>query len=385
MNVQNYQIIMEFKMKNIYLKKNTAFMSITMLILAFTVQSFAQNVTTPRPVSPAAELKQKIGLTDITVNYSRPRVTLRGNDRTGKIWGQQIPYGFNKINFACNCEIPWRAGANENTTITFTDDVKIEGKDLPAGKYGLHMAVFKDERVTVIFSKTNSAWGSFFYDQKDDALRVDVKAKPTSHTEVLTYNFVDMGNNFGVLALSWEKKMIPFKIEVDVHKVVLANFRNELKSLPAFGWRGYFTAANYCLNNNINHEEALKWADTAVQRNKAYNTLAVKAGLLIRSQKIAEGEKVLDEAMPMANKNQLNALGYQLLGIKRFQKAIAAFKLNAKNNPTDPNMFDSLGEAYKQAGDKENAIKNLKKALSMNPPANVKANSEKLLKELGAM
>ena len=359
-----------------------------LILLAFTVQGFSQpnvGVTTPRSVSPAAELKQRIGLTDVTINYSRPRVTLRGNDRSGKIWGQLVSFGFRKINFGCNCEIPWRAGANENTTITFTDDVKIEGKSLSAGTYGLHMAVYKDNKVTIIFSKNNTSWGSFFYDEKDDALRVDVKANPTSHTEVLTYSVKDMGNDYAVLALAWEKKMIPFKIEVDVHKVVLANFRNELKSLAGFGSLGFQTAANYCLTNRVNQEEGLSWAETALQRNKSFNNLSVKAGLQLQLNRTADAEKTIDEAVALGNKAQLNQMGYQLLNAKANKKAIEIFKLNAKNHPTDPNVFDSLGEAYKITGDKENAVKNLKKALSMNPPANVKANSERLLKELGAM
>jgi hypothetical protein len=356
---------------------------IALLAFAFTIQAFGQDVTTPRPVSPAAELKQTIGLTDITVNYSRPRVTLNGTDRSGKIWGQLVPYGFSKINFACNCEIPWRAGANENTTITFTDDVKIEGKSFPAGTYGLHMAIYEGDKATLIFSKNHTSWGSFFYDPKDDFMRIDIKTTTVPHTEVLTYSFIDMGTDYAVLALDWEKKRIPFKIEVDVHKVVLANFRNELRSLPGFFSQGFQTAANYCLNNNINQEEALQWSEIAVQRNKSFPTLATKAGLLGQMGNQAESDKVWDEAIPLGTKQQLNTVGYQLLGLKRYKKAIDIFKANVEKDPNDPNSYDSLGEAYKIAGDKENAVKNLRKALSMNPPPNVKANSEKLLKELG--
>ncbi len=372
-------------MNKFTIRRKILIFSIALITFAFTIQSVGQTVTTPRAVSPAAELKQRIGLTDIIVNYSRPRVTLNGVDRTGKIWGQLVPYGFQKIGFACNCDIPWRAGANENTTITFTDDVKIEGKDLPAGTYGLHMAIYEDDKVTVIFSKNHTSWGSFFYDSNDDALRVDVKAKPASQTEVLTYSIADMGDDYGVLALDWEKKQIPFKIEVDVHKFVLASFRNELKSIPGFGWQGFQTAANYCFQNNINHEEALRWADIAIARNKSFPTLSTKAGLLSQMGRQAESDKMLDESLALGTKQQLNVVGYQLLGLKRFDKAIQVFKANIEKDQNDPNSYDSLGEAYKIAGDKANAIKNLKKALSLNPPANVKANSEKLLKELGAM
>jgi tetratricopeptide (TPR) repeat protein len=207
--------------------------------------------------------------------------------------------------------------------------------------------------------------------------------KDVPHTEVLTYSFPDMGNDYAVAQLAWEKKAIPFKIEVDVHKVVLANFRNELRNLPGFGWQGFQTAANYCLNNNINNSEALQWANTAVQRNKNFNTLSTQAGLMFQGGKQAEGDAVLDQAVKLATRAQINAVGYQLLGQKRFKKAIEILALNTASDPTDANAFDSLGEAYKLAGDKPNAVKNLRKALTLNPAANVKSNSEKLLKELG--
>ena len=353
------------------------------LVAVFSIAAIAQNVTTPRPVSPAAEITQRVGLTDITVNYSRPRVTLNGNDRSGKIWGQQIPFGLTKISFAGQGEIPWRAGANENTTIHFTDDVKIEGKPLPAGKYSLHMIIHDANRATVIFNRKTTSWGSFWYDAKDDALRVDVSMKDVPHTEVLTYSFPDMGNDYAVLALAWEKKQVAFQIDVDVHSVVLANFRKELQNLPGFGWQGFATAANYCFTNNINNEEGLRWANIAVQRNKDFNTLSTQAGLMYQGGKQGEGDEVLDESLTLATRAQINAVGYQLLGLKRFEKAIQVLTLNTESDPTDANAFDSLGEAYKLAGDKANAIRNLKKALSLDPPANVKANSEKLLKELG--
>lgn len=357
----------------------------TIVLISAVAGVLAQDVTTPRPVSPAAEVKQTIGLSTITVNYSRPRVTLNGVDRSGKIWGTQVPYGLTNPGFGTATKAPWRAGANENTVITFSDDVKIEGKPLPAGKYGFHIIVYEGNKATLIFSKNSTSWGNFFYDENDDALRVDIATKEVAHTEVLTYEFVEYGTDFAVLALSWERKQFPFKIEFDVHNIILANFRNELRSLPGFGWQGFQTAANYCLNNNINHEEALKWAEIAVSRNKSFPTLTTKAGILFQMGRQVEGDQILDEAAKKATTAQINALGYQLLNIKRFDKAIEFFLLNIKNNPNDANGYDSLGEAYKIAGDRENAIKYLKKALTLDPAPNVRANSEKLLKELGAM
>lgn len=346
--------------------------------------SFAQNVTTPRPVSPAAEVKQTVGLSEVTVNYSRPRVTLNGVDRTGKIWGALVPYEMTNLGFGTATASPWRAGANENTVISFSNDVKIEGKPLAAGKYGFHIIVHQGNTATLIFSKNYTSWGSYFYDEKDDVLRVNIATKEIPQTEVLTYDFEDMGNDYAVLALSWEKKKFPFKIEFDVHKVVLESFRNELRSIPGFGWQGFQTAANYCFTNNINHAEALQWSDTAIARNKTFATLSTKANLLFQMGKQAESEKVLDDAVSIATEAQVNGVARQLLGAKRNAKALEYFLLNVKNNPASANAYDSLGEAYKITGDRENAVKSLKKALTLNPAANIKANSEKLLNELGA-
>ncbi|MEP1777938.1 MAG: DUF2911 domain-containing protein [Reichenbachiella sp.] len=343
----------------------------------------AQNVTTPRAVVPASEMTQTIGISTVKVNYSRPRVTLRGTDRTGQIWGTLVPYGFDATTFVDGSNIPWRAGANENTTVTFSDDVKIEGKDLKAGTYGLHMAIYEDGKATVIFSNNSSSWGSFYYKEAEDALRVDVQTMDIAHTEVLTYDVVAMDNTSATVALKWEKKAIPFKVEYDVHEIVLANFRDELRSIPGFGWQGPNQAAQYCAQNNINHEEAIQWVDRSIANTKNFNNLATKAQLLTQQNKTAEAQKLRDESVALANVGQLNFLGYQMLGQQNYDKAIEYFALNAKRNPKNANCWDSLGEAYKTKGDNKNAIKHLKKSLSLNPAANVKANSIKLLKEMG--
>lgn len=343
----------------------------------------AQNVTTPRAVVPAAEMTQTIGISTVNIKYSRPRVTLRGNDRTGNIWGTLIPWGFKATTFVDGSNIPWRAGANENTIITFSDDVKIEGKDLAAGTYGLHMAVFEDGKATVIFSNNSSSWGSFYYKEAEDALRVDVQTMDVAHTEVLTYDAIAMDNTSATIALKWEKKAIPFKVEYDVHSIVIANFKDELRSIPGFGWQGLNQAANYCAQNNVELEQGLAWVDQSIANTKNFNNLSTKGQLLTAMGKTSEAQSIMDESVAIANVGQLNFLGYQMLGQQKYDKAIEYFTLNAKRNPKNANCWDSLGEAYKTKGDNKNAIKNLKKSLSLNPAANVKANSIKLLKEMG--
>ncbi|MDW3208523.1 MAG: DUF2911 domain-containing protein [Reichenbachiella sp.] len=343
----------------------------------------AQNVTTPRAVVPAGEMTQTIGISTVNIKYSRPRVTLRGNDRTGNIWGTLIPWGFEATTFVDGSNIPWRAGANENTIITFSDDVKIEGKDLAAGTYGLHMAVYEDGKATVIFSNNSSSWGSFYYKEAEDALRVDVQSMDIAHTEVLTYDVINMDNTSATVALKWEKKAIPFKVEYDVHSIVIANFKDELRSIPGFGWQGLNQAANYCAQNNVELEQGLAWVDRSIANTKNFNNLSTKGQLLTAMGKTSEAQAIMDESVAIANVGQLNFLGYQMLGQQKYDKAIEYFTLNAKRNPKNANCWDSLGEAYKTKGDNKNAIKYLKKSLSMNPAANVKANSIKLLKEMG--
>lgn len=354
------------------MKKSLLFISVLWLISMMSIhQSLAQNLTTPRP-SPAAKFTQTVGLTNITIKYSRPSV----NDR--EIWGKLVPYNEGNPR-------PWRAGANENTVIHFSDDVTIEGKALAAGAYGLHIIPAED-KATIIFSTNTSSWGSFFYNQSEDALRVDVKTKSCEHHEVLTYDVVALSNNEATIALSWADKRIPFKVGVDTHEITLANMRDELRSLPGFSWQGWNQAANYCLQNNINHEEAIGWADASIQRGANFTNMSTKSGLLAQTGKAEESKEIMDNALKVATNAELNVYGYQLLNQQKFDEAIKIFQMNVEQNPNDPNVHDSLGEGYvlrDAKGDKKLAIKSFKKSLSLNPPANVKANSMKYLKQLG--
>mgnify|MGYP000583499246 CR=1 FL=1 len=201
--------------------------------------------------SQKASVSQTVGITNVSINYSRPSVNGR------EIWGALVPYGMNNLGFGTAKESPWRAGANENTTIKFTSDVNVEGKPLSAGKYGLHIAVKEDGGATVIFSKNHTAWGSFFYNPNEDALRVEVKTQTIPHVEQLTYNFIDVTPNSATAVLNWEKKQIPFKIEVDVTNVVLADIRKIIPDsfllVPGVGAQGgnLQEVCKYGMNDNV--------------------------------------------------------------------------------------------------------------------------------------
>lgn len=346
-------------------------------LMSFAVQS--QGITTPRTPSPAAKVTQTIGISTVTVSYSRPSVKGR------EVWGALVPYGWNVQPFGAGKEAPWRAGANENTVIEFSHPAKVEGKEVPAGKYGLFFVINKDDTGEVILSKDYRSWGSFWYDPAMDQLRAKIQLRAIPHTELLTYDFINLAKNSGDLVLNWEKKQFPVKIEFAVDDIVMANAAEELKGQAGFNWQGYSSAANYALQNKVNQEKALAWIDQAIAQNKNFNTLNIKSGLLRQTGKTAEADAIQKDAIALATEAELNLYGYQLLGEGKHDEAIKIFILNTERHPESANCWDSLGEAYATKGDKENAIKNFKKALSMNPPANVKANSEAFLKKLGAM
>ncbi|MFL5786951.1 MAG: DUF2911 domain-containing protein [Flavisolibacter sp.] len=354
-----------------------------LLISAFILTSKAVlaqgTITTPRVPSPAGSIIQTIGISKVTVTYSRPSVKGR------EIWGNLVPYGYNVQGFGAGKEAPWRAGANENTVISFSHPATVEGHAVPAGSYGLFFVINKDNTGEVILSKDYRSWGSFWYEPEHDLFRSKIQLREIPSTELLTYEFNNLTKNSAELCLNWEKKQFPVKIEFDVDGIVMANAAEELKNTVGFSWQGYASAANYALQNKVNYDQALVWADQAIAQNKSFNTLSLKSNLLKATGKNDEADKLMTEALAMANENELNLYGYNLLNQKQYDKAIEVFILNTQRHPTSPNVWDSLGEAYATKGDKKNAIINLKKSLSLNPPANVKANSEKLLKGLGAM
>lgn len=341
---------------------------------------FSQGViTTPRTPSPAASVTQTIGISTVTVNYSRPSVKGR------EIWGALVPYGWNVQPFGAQNSAPWRAGANENTTISFSHDAKVEGHAVPAGTYGLFFTINKDNTGEVILSKDYKSWGSFWYDPKQDFMKANIQLQDIPLTEMLTYDFINDTKTSAELVLNWEKKQFPVKIEFDVDKIVMDNAAEQLKNTVGFSWQGYSSAANYAIQNNVNLDQALVWIDQAIAQNNSFTTLSVKSNILKAQGKTGEADKMMNNAINVSTENELNLYAYGLLTQQQTDKAIEMFVLNTQRHPESANVWDSLGEGYATKGDKKNAIASFKKSLTMNPPAPTKANSEKFLKQLGAM
>jgi hypothetical protein len=316
-------------------------------------------------VSQRASVTQRIGLTDITITYHRPAVGGR------EIWGKIVPYG--KV---------WRAGANENTTITFVDDATVEGKPLAAGTYGLHMIPDK-EQWTIIFSKNSTSWGSFSYDEKEDAVRVSVKPHSAEPTEYVTYTFEDVKPDSAAATLRWEKLAVPFQVGVDIKAVVLRSIKNELRSVGGFTWAGYDEAAQWCLDNNYNLEEALKWEDTSIQNEERFENWETKSRILTAMGKKEDADKALATALDKANALQLYVYARTF---QRQGNAKRAFELFPQVPKKDPNHWVShlaLARVDSNKGDFPAASKEMTQAIS-GAPESTKPFLEPLLKRLEA-
>lgn len=354
---------------------------ITLCLLVWGFSATAQQLTTPPSGdNQKSKVTQFIGPVEVSIAYSSPDVHgPNGEDRTGKIWGEVAHFGFIDQGFGTSKAAPWRAGANENTVFTVSHDVKIEGKDLKAGTYGLFLVVAKEGAYTWIFSKNSSSWGSYFYDAKEDALRVEVTPEEAPYKEWLTFGFEDRLPSSVKAYLRWEKKRIPFKIEVpNINEVYVSKMREDLRSSVGFKQENWLTAAQFCAQHKINLEEALAWVDQSVSTPfigvENFNTYQTRAAIYRAMGKTTEANAQMDKAIkdPNATVQDIHQYGRALLNNGQKEKAMEIFKFNAQKNPQDkftPNV--GLARAYTAAGDKKNAIKHWELALK-NIPENQK-------------
>jgi hypothetical protein len=317
------------------------------LVTLLTSARSQPQLTAPE-ASPKALLSQTIGIADVQVSYHRPGVKGR------PLWGALVPYG----------EV-WRAGANENTTISFSLPVTLAGKPLPAGLYGLHMIPGKGDW-TVIFSRNATSWGSFFYKESEDALRITVTPLAAPDMEWLQYEFSGLTDSSGVLALRWEKLLVPIPLAFDTRTLVLASIRDSyLRGTAGFGWQGFNNAAQYCVRNNVNLAEALTWADRSIELAETFGNLRTKASILDRMGKTEEAAKLRDRSLGIASEADLNQLGYTLLQAGNTKEAIEVFQKNVKAHPASWNVYDSLAEGLDKSGDTKGAIAGYEKALAI--------------------
>jgi hypothetical protein len=315
--------------------------------------------------SQRSRVMQRIGITDITINYHRPLANGR------QIWGKLVPYGQ-----------VWRAGANENTTITFTDPVTIEGQPLEKGTYGLHMIPGENEW-TVIFSKNSNSWGSFTYKQEEDALRVKVKPQTADAHDALAYDFDDVKPESAVVTMRWDKVAVPFKVEVKVNDLVTASIRQHLHGFNQYYWEGWDDAAGYFLANKINLDEALKYEDQSIQSEERYDNLLNKSKILEAMGRKEDAAMFHKKALDTASPLQLYFYARQLQAEKKQEEALVIFRSTAKKFPDSWTSHMGLARVYSAQGDFENAVKEVKLSLAGAPDSN-KPNLEGYVKKLEA-
>lgn len=335
-------------------------------------------------------MTQFIGPVKVTIDYSSPSVHGPGgaNDRRGQIWGKLVPYGMTDLGFLGGKPSPWRGGANENTVFTVSDPVTIGGQSLAAGQYGLHLIAGPDEW-TVIFSKNSSAWGSFFYDESQDALRVKVKPAKHEYREWLTYEFTTRRPAEATAELQWEDLAVPFNMKVDnVNEIYVTKLRQELTGAGGFNPQAYDAAAQFCVQAGTHLEDALNWADLAIKMPNAgqtnFDTLNTKALVLSKMSRDAEAQTIMQTAVhhPTATSTQIHQYGRQLLGAKKNREALEVFKLNAERNGDAWPVNVGLARAYMALGDYKKAAEYAQKAVAQAPDPVNKKNLEAMAQRL---
>jgi hypothetical protein len=327
--------------------KHTA---IAIALLLLTLPAFSQSAIRTPEASPAASVGQTIGVTDVNITYHRPAVNKR------RIWNGLVPY-----------DTPWRTGANENTTISFSTPVKIEGKDLPAGTYALY-AIPSASQWTIIFSKFTGDWGVYNYDPAEDALRVNVTPQATQNSEErLVYTFDDMTNSSGTASLRWEKLRVPFKIDVDLTSTMRANIAETLRGGKHWDANAWAASARWELNNG-SPDTALTYADHALSLAITSTTLRTKAAVLEKKGDAKGAAELRERAKPLTTEAGIIGNGYgPLVGAKKYDEAITFLNNYATAHPTSTELwrvYAGLGEAYAAKGDAAKAKENFDKAMA---------------------
>ena len=348
-----------------------------LLIVATAGSAVAQRLTAP-PVgaNQRAVVTQHMGMVSVTIEYNAPDVTSpAGEDRTGKIWGQLVPWGIapNPFypGFGTAENMPWRAGSNESTKITFSHDVEVEGQPIAAGTYALFMAPQEDEW-TIIFNENSDAWGSFFYEPDLDVLQVKVKPVKTDFfREWLTYEFDDRQLDSTTAILHWENLRVPFRISVpDLPALYHAAMSRELTGAVAFTFQNLITASTWASQQDERfHEDALQWADAAIAANTDFNTLVNKAAVLNNIGRGEEAMAALDTAIdhvtatPVLIHGAARALQFQ----GKLDDANVIFRKNYEKNPGQWPVDFGMARAYSQEGNFEKALEHARISLERAP------------------
>jgi hypothetical protein len=242
----------------------------------------AQTVVRPYRISPAASVTQELGISSVRIDYHRPAV------RGRKIWGALVPYG-----------AVWRVGANEATTIAFSDPVRIDGHDLAAGTYAF-FAIPGPDAWTLIFSRTAKQWGSFTYQATQDALRVTAKPRAVPAQEYLAYTIQVTAPDALRVELAWDTLAVGFDVALDAPGIYWSYLEKAVAGAGPEEWQPLDTAVAYCLQSNTHLDRAQEWADRSIRIREGYRNLSLKAQLLRRQGRNGEALELLRKAIALA-------------------------------------------------------------------------------------
>lgn len=357
-----------------------------MILLAFccTAASFGQALRIPQNTNLSCMTGRRVGVTDIQINYNAPGV----KGREGKIYGTSIVhYGYAVLGFGSEMPSPWRAGADECTVMSFSTDVTINGQKLPAGKYAFFIEVQPDSSV-LIFNKNTQEWGSYFYRKDLDVMRVTTvqqKNRPVMQ-ERLAYNFSNETDHSVDINLDWERWSFPIHVEVDLKKTVLEDIRRQMSGAIGFDPPSLEAAAQWCVANDINYDEALTWISSATNpqlggRN-TFAALSTKARILSKMGKDKEAKDIMNTAMDNATALELHGYGRQLLSEKKLPEALAVFQKNYDKNKGAWPTNAGLMRVYSAIGDYKKALTYAKVAVQQAPDEQTKKIMEAAVKTL---
>ena len=325
-----------------------------------------------------SSVTQGIGISRVTITYHSTDVTAPDGktSRRGNIWGKLVPYNDEKN--------PWRAGSNENTTISLSHDAILNGNPVKAGTYGLFMIPSENDW-TIVLSSFAEAWGAFTYNPKEDVLRFKVKPEKSEYHEWLTWDFDERKTDYTVVALKWEDLNVSFKIEMDEHNIILESFRKELRGPKQFIWESWNEAAGYCLKHNVNLQEGLNWVNTSISFNPNFTNHITKSRILKKLNKEQESTEVFNKAIQFGNYVEIYVTGRNLLSEGKVEEAGKLFMENEKRFPNAWHVSLGLGRYYLAKKDKANAIKYFDQAVKSAPSEPQKKSMEKLLEQAKAL
>ncbi len=335
------------------------------IIAAVMQDANSQALRTPDNTNTVCMTGRKIGVTEIEIHYSAPGV----KGREGKIYGTNIvPYGYQVLGFGSTVPSPWRAGADECTTMSFSTDVLINGKKLPAGKYAFFIEVNEDNSV-LIFNKNTKEWGSYFYRKELDVLHVPTVQKKNlpALQERLVYTFSNQTDRSVEINLDWERWSFPIKVEVDLKNTVLESIREQMSGAIGFDPASLEAAAKWCVDNDTNYTEALNWITSAVNPNlggrNTFAALSTKSKIVKKLGNDKEAAELMTAALENANVGEMHGYGRQLLTENKLQEAFDVFQKNYTKHkgawPTNAGMM----RIYSAMGNYKKALEHAKAAL----------------------